>query len=92
MANAREEVDRLFAEGEEFADAEQYTDALARFQAAWDLLPEPKEKEDPAVQILAAIADCHFFLGAWDRCREAVQQAFRCEANLDSPFFRLRLG
>jgi len=92
MAKVPDDVDRLFAEGEEFADAEQYADALARFQVAWDLLPEPEEEEEPAVQILAAIADCCFFLGTWDKCREAVQQAFRCGAELDNPFFRLRLG
>ncbi len=92
MAHSPDEVDRLFNEGEEFADAEQYADALSRFQAAWELLPEPKEEEETAVQILAAIADCRFFLGEWDECRKAVQQAFRCGAELDNPFLRLRLG
>jgi len=92
MANVSEEVDRLFAAGEEFADAGQYADALARFLAAWDLLPAPKEEEKDAVPILGAIADCCFFLGLWNKCREAVQQAFRCGAELDNPFFRLRLG
>jgi hypothetical protein len=92
MAKVPDKVDRLFAKGEEFADAEQYTKALDRFQAAWNLLPEPKDEQEPAVQILAAIADCHFYVGAWDACREVVQHAFRCGADLDNPFFRLRLG
>jgi tetratricopeptide (TPR) repeat protein len=92
MANVPDEIDRLFAEGEELADVEQYADALCRFQAAWDLLPEPKDEEQMAVQILAAIADCRFFLEEWGACREAVQRAFRCGAELDNPFFRLRLG
>jgi tetratricopeptide (TPR) repeat protein len=92
MAQDSDKVHELFVRGEEFAGAGQYTDALSRFQAAWDTLPEPKDDQELAVQILAAIADCHFYLGAWDKCCEAVQHAFRCGADLDNPFFRLRLG
>jgi len=91
MTNISHEVDRLLAQGDEFVDGEQYADALVRFQVAWNLLPEPKE-DAGAVQILAAIADCFFFLAAWDKCRETVQQAFRHGAELDNPFFRVRLG
>jgi tetratricopeptide (TPR) repeat protein len=92
MPQDSDRVHVLFATGEEFADAEQYADALSRFQSAWDALSEPKDDQELAVQILAAIADCHFYLGAWDRCCDAVQHAFRCGADLDNPFFRLRLG
>ncbi|MGH7172977.1 MAG: tetratricopeptide repeat protein [Gemmataceae bacterium] len=92
MAQDSDKVDELFVVGEEFADAEQYTDALSSFQDTWDALPEPKDDQELAVQILAAVADCHFFLGAWDKCAESVQHAFRCGAELDNPFFRLRLG
>jgi hypothetical protein len=56
-ADISAQVGRLFAEGEAFADAEQEEDALDRFQAAWNLLPEPKEEQEPAIQLLAAIAD-----------------------------------
>src|SRR5262249_15427555 len=92
MAKSSDEVERLFAEGEELADAEEYGDALARFQAAWDRLPKPKEAQEWAVQILAAIADAHFYLGEWEKCRDAVQHAFRCGAELDNTCSRLRLG
>jgi hypothetical protein len=91
MTSINDEVDRLLTEGEKFVEAEQYANALARFQAAWHLLPEPRE-DAMAVQILGAIADCFFFLAAWDKCRETVQQAYRSGADLDNPFFRLRLG
>jgi hypothetical protein len=65
MTKVPGEVDRLLAEGEEFADAARYGDALARFHAAWELLPEPKDEQERSVQVLAAIADCLFSLGAW---------------------------
>lgn len=92
MTSVPDEVERLLAEGEESVSVERYAEALTRFQGAWDLLPEPKEEHELTIQILAAIADCWFFLGSWDKCREAVQHAFRCGAELDNPFFRLRLG
>src|SRR5262249_41003122 len=92
MTHGPDEVDRLFAEGERFAGAGHYADALARFPAAWGLLPEAREEQERAVPILAAIADCQFYLGAWEQCRQAVQHAFRCGAEVDNPFFRLRLG
>ena len=89
----RKETNRLFVEGEELTNDEQYSKALDRFQSAWNLLLNNKELHDElAVQVLGAIADCYFFLRAWDKCRETVQQAFRLGAELDDVFLRLRLG
>jgi hypothetical protein len=92
MAIPPDEVDRLFAEGEALANEGQNEDALSLFQTAWELLSEPREEQKLSVPILAAIADMCFFLRDWDRCRQAVQHAFRCGADLDNPFLRLRLG
>ncbi|SRR5579871_398668 len=92
MGQNSDQVDELFAVGEEFAGAERYADAYSSFQAAWDALPEPKDDQEFAIQILAAIADCHFYLRAWKQCCDAVQHAFRCGADVGNPFFRMRLG
>jgi hypothetical protein len=92
MADRLEEVERLFAEGEAFADEEADEDALALFRAAWDALPDPRSEQEPAVRILAAIADSHFHLGQWEECHRSVQAAFCSGAELDNPFLRLRIG
>jgi len=92
MVSALKKVERLFAAGEKLIDDEQFTDALARFQAAWDALPEPKAEQEPAVRILAAMSDCHFYLQNWEACHDAMQRALRCGASVGSPFVRLRLG
>jgi len=92
MADAAGKAERLFEEGNTLADAGQFADALACFRAAWDALAEPPDGQDWAVHILAAIADCHFYLGEWEACRQAVQHAFRCGADMANPFLRLRLG
>src|SRR5579871_1808677 len=92
MAQNSDKVDELFAAGEKFVGAEQYSDALSCLQAAWDAIPKPKSDHALALKILAAIADCYFYLGQWYECCETVQHAFECGADLDNPFFRLRLG
>jgi hypothetical protein len=80
------------ATGDAYAEAERHEDALATFSAAWDAIPEPKDENEWAVNVLAAIADCRFFLGQWEQCRQAIQHAFRCGADVSNPFLRLRLG
>ena len=89
MADPFDEADRFFAEGEDFAHAGDDAVALTRFRAAWNALPEPRDEQEPAVRILAAVADCCFFLGSWADCCNAIQHAFRCGADLDNPFLRL---
>ncbi len=92
MAQSSDKANELFVTGERLVRAEQYSEALPHLQAAWDALPEPKSNNELAVQILAAIADCHFYLREWKECCETVQCAFQCGTDLDNPFFRLRLG
>lgn len=92
MAKSSDKANELFVPGERLAGDEQYSEALLHLQAAWDALPEPKSDHELALQILAVIADCHFYLGEWNECCETVQYAFQCGADLDNPFFRLRLG
>jgi tetratricopeptide (TPR) repeat protein len=86
------DAERLLAEGDDLADAGEDAEALRRYRAAWSALPEPREEQEPAIRIQAAIADCHFHLGDWESCRQAVQHAFRCGAEPDNPFLRLRIG
>ena len=53
-------------------------------------MPEPKDRQEPADRLLAAIGDCYFFLGEWDAC----YRAYQCVAQngTTNPFVRLRLG
>jgi len=69
-------AEQFFAEGEEFADEELDEEALARFRAAWDLLPEPKEGHELAFRTLLALADSHFHLGHWRKCQRILQGMF----------------
>ncbi|OAI41883.1 hypothetical protein AYO40_02225 [Planctomycetaceae bacterium SCGC AG-212-D15] len=84
--------DQLREEGELLIEEDKFAEALEKFQGAWKELAEPNREEDAAIEILAAIADCHFFLKNWDACHDAMQQALRCGADIANPFIRLRLG
>lgn len=72
MAGGCDQAERLFAEGETLADAGRDDEALARFEAAWAALPDPKEEQDPDGRVLAAVADGHFYLGNWNGCCAAT--------------------
>lgn len=54
--------------------------------------PRTAGRAGSSLHILAAIADTHFYLGQWTECRNSIQHAFRCGADLCNPFLRLRLG
>ncbi|MFO0797023.1 MAG: hypothetical protein U0804_06065 [Gemmataceae bacterium] len=86
------EVARLSEAAEDRADAEDDSEALALFQAAWDLLPDPKTEWERASQLLGGIADSHFHLGAFESCRRAMQEAMRSGSGPENPFVCLRLG
>jgi hypothetical protein len=49
-----ERIERLCAEGDEFLDQSRYEDALARYGAAWNLLPEPRTNWSAREWIMAA--------------------------------------
>lgn len=85
-------ADELFQRGEQEVDANEFGRALSCFRQAWDALPEPKDEQPLAIQIQAGISDCEFFLGQWEACHAAMQQAVRCGLELDNVFARLRLG
>jgi len=92
MSDPLDEAEHLLAEADDLAEEGDDTEALDRFHAAWAALPEPRDEQEPAVRILAGVADCHFYLEEWNACCDAIQHAFRCGAELDDPFFRLRMG
>jgi hypothetical protein len=92
VSEMSDEVERLSAIGEELIDAGRHDEALASLRTAWDALPDPKDDQDSAIGVLAAIADCCFELKRWNECCDAIQHAFRCGADSANPFLRLRLG
>jgi hypothetical protein len=87
------EVARLFNEAEALFDDDEYERAFARFRTAWELIPEPRDHWQRALQVLAAIADCQYYLCDFEDCFQTLQLMLRSEGGgPDNPWVCLRLG
>ena len=86
------EIQRLCALGDEGAQRQQFTQALASYWSAWDLLPEPKTEWEAATWILGAIGDANFLGGDHVAGRDNLSNAMRCPEAIGNPFLHLRLG
>ncbi len=87
-----DEIKRLSALGDEHANKEAYSDALASYWAAWDLLPDPKTDWSAATWILIAIGDANYLSGDYAAGRENLSNAMNCPGAVGNPFIHFRLG
>ena len=78
--------------GDSFAETERYPAALQQYQAAWDLLPEPKTDWEAATWILAALGDTNYLAGDYAAGRDNLLLAMQCPDAIGNPFLHLRLG
>ena len=67
-------------------------EAVAEYNKAWMLVPEPRNAWEASAWILAAIADCCFLLGKWNPARNALDYAMTCPGAIGNPFLHLRRG
>lgn len=87
-----EEIKRLCDDGNELMGVRRFSAALACFESAWRVLPEPRTNWDAATWILAAMADAHFQGGNFAAMRQPLMIAAKCDGATGNPFLRLRLG
>ncbi len=87
-----DDILRLSSEGDAFAEAEDYPQALRCYWEAWDLLPEPKTSWEAATWLLGAIGDANFFSGDFVAGRDNLANSMHCPDAIGNPFLHLRLG
>lgn len=87
-----ERVKDYCARGDELAEAKAYEDAIAEYNKAWELIPDPKNDWNASTWILAAIADAAFLAGYKTSAREALAYAMTCPDAIGNPFLHLRYG
>jgi len=85
-------ITAVCGDGDEFAAAGRYEEALGEYADAWALIPDPKENWNASTWVLAAIADACFLRGDFDETRKALEFAMHCPEALGNPFLHLRLG
>jgi len=87
-----EQIKKLCSSGDRLASAGQHDDAIADYNKAWSLVPEPKNDWEASTWILAAIADACFLADYKTSAREALAYAMTCPNAIGNPFLHLRYG
>jgi tetratricopeptide (TPR) repeat protein len=85
-------IKSLCKQGDKFADQDDYSAALERYWAAWDLLPAPQTHWEAATWILGAIGDANFLSGDFTAGKDNLTLAMHCPDAIGNPFLHLRLG
>ena len=85
-------VQELSAAGDALADQAKYREAIEKYIAALELLPEPKTDWDACTWLLTAIGDANFLGGHFEQARSALADAMHCPGAIGNPFIHLRLG
>lgn len=86
------QIQQLSAAGDALADNQSYSEALTKYWAAWDLLPEPPTHWEAATWLLAAIGDANFLGNDFEAGRDNLSLAMHCPRAIGNPFLHLRLG
>lgn len=85
-------VDNLCREGDRFAQMGQYFDAIEKYNAAWEVLPEPRWQWPAATWILMSVGDCYFREKDYASGALLLFDALDCPGGEQNPFIYLRLG
>jgi tetratricopeptide (TPR) repeat protein len=67
-------------------------EALAAFNEAWKLIPDPKNEWEASTWVLAAIGDTAYLDGDYVNARSALEYGMSCPGAIGNPFMHLRLG
>ena len=86
------EVESLSTLGDALAEKRLYIEAIAEYNKAWKLIPEPKNAWEASTWLLAAIGDACFLSTYFTSGSEALAYAVTCPGGLGNPFIHLRLG
>ena len=87
-----DEITRLSASGDAFANNENYAQALEEYWKAYDLIPEPKTQWEAATWLFAAIGDANFLSGDYQAGMQNLSAGMHCPGAIGNPFLHLRLG
>ena len=90
--STHERIQALCAEGDMLAQKANYPDALKKYWAAWDLLPDPQTDWEAATWILAALGDANYLSGDFVAGRDNLSSAMHCPGAIGNQFLHLRLG
>lgn len=85
-------ITKLSQAGDKLAKAGEAVRAVAKYNKALGLLPEPREDWSAATWLHVAIGDARFLQMDFEAALENFQTAMRCPDAVGNPFIHLRHG
>lgn len=85
-------IESICKQGDDALDNEDLEDALALYEKAWKLIPDPKASWVVSTWVLSALADVYFYSADYPKALEALNDAMLCPEGLQNPYLHLRLG
>lgn len=90
--DVQKEIDRHCSNGDLLLDDGQFDAALAAYQSAMNLIPEPKENWEASTRIYTAIGDTLSYMCNYAEALQALQKAIASPDGLGNPYIHLKLG
>lgn len=88
----QERIELLSHAGAAFETAGDFKNAVARYGAAFALVPEPQTEWPASAQILAKLGTSFYLSGDFQAGADALHLALKCATGSDNPAIHLRLG
>jgi tetratricopeptide (TPR) repeat protein len=85
-------VSELCERGDEDVEHERYDDAVAKYEEALRLIPDPVYAWKATAWILTALGETHYFRRDYPRAQVALLDAMRCPSGVGNAFVHFRLG
>jgi len=73
-------------------EEDRFEEAIAEFQKALTLIPQPITDWEATMYVMVGIGDCHFLMKRYKESLASFQIAVQCPEGLGNYFVHLRLG
>jgi tetratricopeptide (TPR) repeat protein len=90
--NIQNTLDSLSEQGNNLCDASKFDDAIQKWRAAMELLPEPCVDWEAYTWLSASIGDAQYQLGQIDAAQQSFYDALNGPDGPENPFIHYRLG
>lgn len=87
-----DKIEEYSEQGNDYCDEEEWEKAIACFNKALELLPEPKDDWEAATWLYAALGDAYFFMEKYEEALDKLNYARMCPDGIANPFILIRLG
>ena len=85
-------VDALSSQGNDLCDESRFSEAIEKWRAAIELLPEPRVDWEAYTWLSASIGDVQYQVGQLDAARNSLYDALNGPGGQENPFIHYRLG